>query len=93
MARDRLRWMLALAVCVSAPGAPAQQAASTVSRSPADTAAVRAGREYLREARARQLVPGVQVAVMVAILWNGDFGDFAAGRVAEPFLARKDGRL
>lgn len=27
--------------------------------------------------------------VVVAILWNGDFGDFAAGRIAEPFLARR----
>lgn len=25
--------------------------------------------------------------VVVAIVWNGDFGDFAAGRIAEPFLA------
>lgn len=24
--------------------------------------------------------------VVVAVLWNGDFGDFAAGRIAEPFL-------
>jgi serine beta-lactamase-like protein LACTB, mitochondrial len=28
--------------------------------------------------------------VVVAILWNGDFGDFAAGRLAEPFLRRRN---
>jgi serine beta-lactamase-like protein LACTB, mitochondrial len=27
--------------------------------------------------------------VVVAVLWNADFGDFAAGRLAEPFLAAR----
>ncbi|HVG44040.1 MAG TPA: serine hydrolase domain-containing protein [Longimicrobium sp.] len=109
MARDPLRWTLALAVCVSAHGAAAQQPA------PADTAAIRAGREYLREAQARQLIPGVQVAVMRGgrLVWSEGFGlaelarrlpvtretRFRIGSVTKPItavaLARlaQDGRL
>jgi CubicO group peptidase (beta-lactamase class C family) len=96
--RHPLRWVLALAVCVSARGAQAQQAPPS-----SDTAAIRAARDYLREAQRGQLIPGVQVAVMRGgrLVWSEGFGladleqrvpvtretRFRIGSVAKPLTA------